>query len=241
MKQTLQHWKERFDALSLRERGLVLLGILALAHTLWNLGPMKLIHTQQQQLLGEIRQWQKQNSDVNNKIQLITAQFAPGGQSAALQRIKSLKSEIQRINQVKKDVTVGFIRPKQMVEVLKGLLNKEPGLQLVSFQSLDVEPLFPDNKTAQPTKAAQNPAQQQASQAADAQPPPADYPKVYKHGVVIEFQGNYLSTVRYLQSLESLPWKFYWDGLAYEVQDYPKALITINVFTLSLEKGWIGV
>ena len=254
MKQKLQQWKERFDALSLRERGLVMLGILALAHTLWNLGPMHLLHKQQHTLLNEIHQSQKNISDIDKKIQLITAEFAPGGKSAALQRIKNLKSEIQRINEVKKDVTVGFIRPRQMVEVLKGLLNKESGLKLVSFKSLDVESLFADtalesgdkknaaNKSAAmssktiPSNRMQG-AAGQASSSAQTQ----SYPQVYKHGVVIQFSGDYRSTVHYLQSLESLPWKFYWDGLAYEVEDYPNALITINVFTLSLEKGWIGV
>jgi MSHA biogenesis protein MshJ len=243
VKQTLQQWKDRYDALSLRERGLVMLGVLALTHTLWNLGPMRLLHKQQNKLLTEIQQSQKNIRDIDSRIQMISAEFAPGGESAALTRIKSLKSEIQRINQVKKDVTVGFIRPRQMVEVLKGLLNKEPGLKLVSFKSLDAEPLFANKEgdgknVANSRAAASTPT---AKPSTDGQPVMQSYPEVYKHGVVIQFQGDYQSTVEYLQSLESLPWKFYWDGMAYEVQEYPKALITINVFTLSLEKGWIGV
>jgi len=247
MKQRVKQWKERFDALSLRERSLVVLGILVLAHSGWNLGPMRILQKQQHTLLSEIKKSRKAIRDIDNKIQVITAEFAPQGRAEAMRRIKRLKSEIARINEVKKDVTVGFIRPRQMVEVLKGLLNKEPGLKLISFQSQEVEPLFKQQGAGQQKPGSRNVQTAStrltdgSSRSPSGRSPAPSYPEVYKHGVVIQFSGTYRSTVHYLQSLESLPWKFYWDGLAYEVRDYPKALITINVFTLSLEKGWIGV
>ena len=64
---------------------------------------------------------------------------------------------------------------------------------------------------------------------------------VYRHGVEIVFRGSYLATLDYLQSLQSLPWDFYWDGVQLQVEDYPKAQVRITVYTLSLKRGWIGV
>ena len=46
--------------------------------------------------------------------------------------------------------------------------------------------------------------------------------------------------MNYLQKLEQLPWKFYWQHFDYEVQQYPRALITLNIYTLSTSKWWIG-
>ena len=57
----------------------------------------------------------------------------------------------------------------------------------------------------------------------------------------IEFKGSYLSTLEYLQALNKLPWKFYWDSLELKVDKYPVSTIVITVHTLSFHEGWIGV
>jgi hypothetical protein len=38
-----------------------------------------------------------------------------------------------------------------------------------------------------------------------------------------------------------MPWNFVWDGINYQVKDYPIAEITLRVHTLSLEKSWLDV
>ena len=64
---------------------------------------------------------------------------------------------------------------------------------------------------------------------------------VFRHGVEIRLRGGYLSTLRYLEALEALPWRFFWDSLEYEVTEYPIAEITFILHTLSSEESWIGV
>jgi MSHA biogenesis protein MshJ len=243
MIQRLQQIRERFDALSVRERLMVFAAVLAVSGTLWNLVVWKPIVKHQQNSVELIKGWQSRVKNIDRKISLISSNMTDAGQSGAMIRIKHLKDEIRSINEIKKDITVGFIRPKQIADVLKGILKKEPGLKLVRLQSLGVEPLFSKREEKNKKSVRQN-----ASQT-----PPLDSskevkksglstkPDIYKHGILLEFQGDYISTVNYLKKLESLPWKFYWDGMGYEVLEYPEALITINVFTLSLEKGWIGV
>lgn len=251
MKQKIQQWRDRFEALSVRERAIIVIALLGGIYTTWNLALMKPLHKQQSVTLSDISRWQNQIKDINSKITMISDGMTGSGESGSLLRIKNLKDEISKINQIKKDITVGFIRPEQMADVLKGLLKKEPGLKLVRLQSLAVSPLFPPEvtqdkkgkstgKATGKTAAMSSKPQDSAGKTDVVNNAPAK-PEIYKHGVVLEFQGDYLSTVKYLQSLEALPWKFYWDGMAYKVQEYPKAQVTVNVFTLSLEKGWIGV
>lgn len=51
--------------------------------------------------------------------------------------------------------------------------------------------------------------------------------------VVLEFEGNYFSTLRYFQQAEKLPWRLFWDKLDYQVTTYPQAKITVQIHTLS--------
>lgn len=243
MKQKIQHWRDRFEALSVRERAIIAFAVIAGLYTTWNVLVMAPIHTQQKSAMNEISRWQGQIKDVENRIAQITAGITGSGEAGSMLRIKKLQNEISKINQIKKDITVGFIRPEQMADVLKGLLKKQPGLKLIRLQSLDVQPLFPEapSKDKNGQRNSMSAKQQSTTPATDTTENHSSRPEIYKHGIVLEFQGDYVSTVSYLQSLEALPWKFYWDGMAYEVEEYPNATVTINVFTLSLDSGWIGV
>jgi len=64
---------------------------------------------------------------------------------------------------------------------------------------------------------------------------------VYKHATALKINGGYFQVLDYLQTLESLPWRFYWDWMSYSVVEYPSAEIEIRVYTLSAEEGLLGV
>ncbi len=64
---------------------------------------------------------------------------------------------------------------------------------------------------------------------------------VFKHAVVVELEGRYFDVIHYLAALEKLQWKFYWQAIDYEVFQYPKAKVLIEVYTLSTEQGVLGV
>lgn len=64
---------------------------------------------------------------------------------------------------------------------------------------------------------------------------------LYRHGLVLHFSGNYADTLTYLSTLETLPWNFVWDGIDYQVKDYPIAEITLRVHMLNFEKSWLDV
>ena len=66
-------------------------------------------------------------------------------------------------------------------------------------------------------------------------------PRLYRHTLRIEFEGDYLATLRYLQAIEGLSRRLFWVGFEFEVRRYPKARVVLTVETLSLQKGWIGV
>lgn len=56
--------------------------------------------------------------------------------------------------------------------------------------------------------------------------------RTIEHDIYIKFIGNYFSTMHYLQSIEKLPWKIFWDKLEYKVTKYPMAEVTLSIHTI---------
>ncbi|HET9679996.1 MAG TPA: hypothetical protein VFP95_05480 [Gammaproteobacteria bacterium] len=128
-------------------------------------------------------------------------------------RKQRLQAELARINDELNTRSASLVAPAEMARLLEDMLNKTPGLTLVEMRNLPPEPLFPEELGS----------------------------SVYRHGLAITVEGSYLDTLAYVQSLENLPWEFYWKRLALETQDYPQNRTTIVVYTLSLEEGLLGV
>jgi len=54
-------------------------------------------------------------------------------------------------------------------------------------------------------------------------------------------EGNYLDLLEYQSRLEKLPWRMFFARTSVNSVDYPKVLMTITLFTLSLEEAWLVV
>ena len=59
--------------------------------------------------------------------------------------------------------------------------------------------------------------------------------------MTINFEGDYLSTLDYIRSVEQLGWRVFWEGVRIDSSDYPRSRVTVSLYTLSLDEGWIGV
>ncbi|HBY38437.1 MAG TPA: MSHA biogenesis protein MshJ, partial [Alteromonas sp.] len=55
------------------------------------------------------------------------------------------------------------------------------------------------------------------------------------------FEGRFFAVRDFLANLERLTNQIYWRSMAYEVSEYPNAQVTLEVYTLSTEKAFIGV
>lgn len=133
-----------------------------------------------------------------------------------------LEEEVGRLDERLASLTGELISPQQMVTVLEEMLKRRRQLSLTRLENLPSEPLL--------------------------EPPTVDLPaekvqqrNLYRHPLRIELTGSYLEALAYLQSLEQLPRKVYWQDLALSVEEYPRAKITVTVYTLSLKEDWIGV
>lgn len=144
-------------------------------------------------------------------------------------RIDTLQNDIIKLDDALAELSHGLVAADSLAKVLEDVLLRSTDLTLLKVQTLPVQAL--ELATADTVKAAANSAELTQSVSAG----------VFKHSVLIRVEGDYFELLGYLQSLEQLSWRFYWDQLNYNVADYPRAVIDVRVYTLSAEEGLIGV
>jgi MSHA biogenesis protein MshJ len=120
-----------------------------------------------------------------------------------------------------------LVSPDQMVEVLQQMLPHDGKLRLVDLHSLDRSELG----AVAPSPAA----------AASGALPGGNGPAVYRHGVELTLEGGWGDLVDYLQALEHMPRRVLWGGLSMHVAQYPKVVLTVRLYTLSLDRGWLEI
>lgn len=222
MRDRLQALVDRFDALSTRERVLVLIALFAVAY---QVGTLVVFDRQFEQIESLQAQAARDNQTVlatNLEITGLMAQRPDDPNTVLRASIHDLRQQIDRQREALQAETESLISPSDMARFLEQLLLQERELQLLSLNTLEPQPL--------------NPAKGD-DEAAAAEPATV----LHRHGFDIVFSGSYLATLRYLEALEALPWRFFWDSVNYQVVEYPESTVHLRLHTLSLSEDWIGV
>lgn len=216
----------KIHAVSVRERFILMLAVLAVIFMLNDTFLLSPLGKEKQKLITEKQQWQDKINTLAKETEELSAKnrFDPNEQTRA--QLARLAFELGKLDGMIKLQTGGIIEPAQMSEVIKDLLKRETGLKLAKLQNLQGEPLLDskDKKSDSKDKDSKKPGEE-----------------VYRHGLAIEFEGGYLQTIDYLKIVEKLPWHIYWDEIAFSVVEYPLAHVKITVYSLSLTDNWIGV
>ncbi|MGI9202943.1 MAG: hypothetical protein ACR2Q3_02965 [Woeseiaceae bacterium] len=201
------------DALSIRERGLILLTVLVVMGTLWQTLLMEPLTKQASERRTELAALEERIDVANRGLEEQILQIA-GGSDVQRTRIASLQDRIAEINAILGDHAAELIDPSEMAQVLEGVLKEQSRLDLVQISNTTPEFLSASDDENAVT--------------------------FYRHGLEIEVEGSYLACLEYLNAIEALPWRLYWQVLELDVIDYPRNRIRIEVSTLSLDEEWIG-
>lgn len=211
--------QERVDALSLRERAIIFIGIAALLYFAWDSLLMVPSETRQQRLLGQIETLRGQLNELDSQTSEVMARQNIDPDREERQQLAALEQQIAQIDRQIGDMVSGLIEPEQMADILESMLQQQEGLTFIRLENLGREALV-----------------DVAGEAAN-----ADTSGIYRHTMRLELEGSFNQTLAYLRALETLPWQFRWDEVEITMLDYPRANIVIKVHTLSLQEGWVGV
>lgn len=227
MPENLKLMVARFDGLTLRERALLLLALLVVVYIGWNQWLWQPLEKRVKQINAEVTESNRQMQLLRLQLQGVVKRSQSDPNIQLKDEIKAAQRHLQQLEERIRTTTDTLIEPKQMAKLLEALLINNGSLRLVQLETLQTEPLVKLEKENDGNKT------ETESSAVSA--------NIYRHGFAIEFEGGYLQTLEYLKTLEQLPWQFFWDGVELKVIDYPTSRVRLELHTLSLSKGWIGV
>ena len=164
----------------------------------------------------DLAQLQKQNAE----LALLLTQD-PDAQGR--KHVDDLRQQLGGYDTELRGVQQGLVPPNRMVKVLEDMLNRDSHVRLVKLRTLPVAALVEPTEGAADKSAA------------------ASKNIVYKHGIELTVEGSYLDLLEYQSRLEQLPWRMFFARTSVNSVDYPKVLMTITLYTLSLEEAWLVV
>lgn len=205
---------EQFNALSSREKIILLATFSIVLWGVWDnffYQPLTNSHNQLKSELSAVKEQIAEKRNIASQLE-VTGKADPNLLNK--QKLDQIKNKLKHS---KSQLGIGekaFVSAHLMIEVLHDMLQQSSGLKLIKLESLPVTSLTKNDQ---------------------------EHSGVYRHGLTITLSGSYLNTLKYLQSLEALPWKFSWDRIDYQVKKYPLAETTLRVYTLSFEENWLGL
>jgi MSHA biogenesis protein MshJ len=261
MKQRLlQQWLKlstKLDAMTLRERAMVFLAVVAsilfVAYTV----TFEPLLVKQRILQAQIKQQQNQIAGIDTEITAKALAYAADPDTPARERLKSLGQEIEHTRSGLLSMQKGLVAPEKIAPLLEQLLRGNGKLRLMSMKTLPATGLTEAAQAAQaptaakpavaasPTSAAAATAMvaaatvPPASASAPAAPQAKPHELLYRHGVEIVLQGSYLDMVNYMDELERLPVQLFWGKASLDAQQYPNSRLTLTLYTLSLDSKWM--
>jgi MSHA biogenesis protein MshJ len=226
VKKAIQSHGARFNGLSLRER--VLAGAAALVVVSF------LLHTlvvaprtdAKASLTQQLQQGRSDLATIQSQLRELTARVRDPD-AASRQRLTDARHQIEQIDGKLEAIGHNLVPPQDVSRLLQDLLAGNAGLKLVTLRTLPVSGLV-EHKAAAP-QAAGSATQPEVAEAG-----------IYKHGVEITVEGSYHDLVTYLSALERLPQQLFWSEASLHAE-YPLSVLTLTVFTLSLERTWLTV
>lgn len=163
--------------------------------------------------------------------------FDPNRENKA--RLIALSNQSTLAKTALAEVKRNLVNADQTAAILESILIFPKNIHLVSMTKLPSQSI---NLAMQSNTVASSPSAPGVKLAMQtATLPESANAIVFKHGIQLKIQGDYFSFEKYLTQLEHLPVRLTWGNVSLTVDDYPKATLTLDLFTLSLDSTWLSI
>ncbi len=221
----LMRFIERIDALTLRERAILFVSVLAALFLLATNVAFSSLFKERARLDQELTAKRDQTRTLQAQIESIVTEHGRNPDEVNRARIVELKAQLREREGGLSSSLHGVVSPREMARLIEQVLSRNRALTVVGIENLPAVLLQEDGSVA---PAGDKPEKDAAA-------------GMYKHGVRIVLDGQYPDILRYLRSLEQLPWKVLWGEVRLQTDHYPISRVTLVIYTLSLDAAWIGV
>ena len=245
MKQAWRKLVAKIDGLSLRERALVFAVAATMLAVLLQTALFDPLFSRQKMLSQRINEQQNKISGIDGEIVQKLRGFDVDPDRASRDRLQQLQQQSRQLSDALRAMEKGLVPPDKIAVLLETILNANGHwrLRLVSLKTLGRSnlndlPLAPSAAASRDGKDLPAPLPVSPAVPAMAQAPSASS-LIYRHGVEIVVGGDYLDLLAYLKALESMPAQLFWGNAKLTVDAYPNTILTLSVYTLSLDQKWM--
>lgn len=137
--------------------------------------------------------------------------------------IAQLKVDLQTIQDELGQSSQELIPAREAYFMLQTLLENSDGLKLLELNSLAPVPLR--GKQQKPDEPS---SEKQAS-------------LLYEHGLALSLEGDFFSVVEFVEAVEAMQQKLFWKTMDYQVVQYPKARLLIELYSVSPNQEFITI
>lgn len=234
--------QQRFDAMQPRERMLISVtaGVLLVLglYVLWIEPASKTAAANAAQIESLAPQVESARVALA-RVQEELARDPEAERRVALDRLKQESAELD--GRLRAD-EAAVIPPGRMPAVLRDLLGRDARLKVLGVRALPPEVLRWSPAPAPPPPPGGTAGSNPATPASDVATPSTEgIPALYRHRVVLRFEGDYAAALDYVRAVEALPFRVRLHDLEVDAERWPALTITLTVETLGLQEGWIGV
>lgn len=216
----------RIDAMTLRQRAGVFAACAAFVLYLVSMLAIDPMLKEQARLQAQIRQQRATMAGIDTDIAALVDAFARDPDAVNRQRLAAARTETRTLGDNLATMQKGLVAPEQIAPLLQAILRANGKLELVSLATL-------------PVTAVGGPPP--AVPASTPSAPPATPGLLYRHGVQVTVRGSYLDMIEYMAALESLPAQLFWGDASFGVEEYPRAHLTLTLYTLGLDSKWMTI
>ena len=127
----------------------------------------------------------------------------------------------------------------RMLDLLEQLLARHADVRVRALRSLGRSDLLSGSTATAPAAPASGTRPSAAAPAHPVGAAPAG--GLYRHGVELMLEGSYADLLAYLKAVEALPQRLLWGGVSLKVEQHPRAVLTLRVYTLSRDPNWLEI
>jgi MSHA biogenesis protein MshJ len=198
---------EKYRELSTRERKLVLITahvVIAAVLVFFIAAPIWAIALKDRQQANEL---ESNSLRLEAHLQRLRSTPVLDPNDAVRDDIEKVLGQKAVVDERIQSLTDTLVAPENMPSVLESMMTQDTRLKLISLENTEGQSIA------------------LGSEFSDVD--------LYRHGMKIRMSADYPSLMSYLQRLDSMPWKLYWQSLDYTVENYPGGELYLEVFTLS--------
>ena len=164
------------------------------------------------------------------RLAVLTAQNADPD-AGLRRRLAQLKQDLATVGGRLAKFEEGMVPPGRMQAFLESLLARNRAIELLALKTLPVTQVGALG-AADATAKGKAPAADVVAAGAEG---------IYQHGMEIRLAGSYNDLLGYLAELERMPQQLMWHSVSLSVEKYPRNVLVLRVYTLSLDRNWLVV